>query len=300
MTQYLIEANGIELCYEEFGDPANPTIILIMGLGTQMISWPLSLCQGLAESGFHVVRFDNRDNGLSQKMEDSRFSPIAIMVLKGLIRLPLKLSYTLEDMAEDVIGLMDSLGIEHAHLVGASMGGMIAQLATANHPDRVLSLTSIMSSSGNPKLPGASKAVTRAMARRSLGIDKPTIENTLKLRQLIGSPGYPTKESELRKRIEAATKRNYYPAGYSRQLAAIMANRSRIKQLKTISTPTLVIHGKNDPMVPVICGRDTAKHVSGSRLEIIDGMGHDLPDGLVPTFTRLISEHAIRVQEIAA
>ncbi len=300
MAQYLIEANGIELCYEEFGNPADPTVILIMGLGTQMISWPLSLCNGLVNEGFHVIRYDNRDNGLSQKMENFRTPPVATMVLKGLMRLPLKISYSLEDMADDVIGLMDSLEIDEAHLVGASMGGMIAQLATARYPDRILSLTSIMSSSGNPKLPGASKAVTRAMARRSLGIDKPTIENTLKLRQMIGSPGYPTPEPELKKRIKAATERNYYPPGYSRQLAAIMANGSRIKQLKTIQRPTLVIHGRNDPMVPTICGRDTAKYIAGAKLEVIDGMGHDLPDGLVPRFIRLIADHANTVQAMAA
>ena len=300
MTQYLIQANGIELCYEEFGDSNDPSVLLIMGLGTQMISWPLSLCKGLVEAGFHVVRFDNRDNGLSEKIENSLVPPVATMVLKGLLRLPVNISYSLEDMADDTIGLLDSLGIEQAHLVGASMGGMIGQLATAKYPDRVLTLTSIMSSSGNPKLPGSSKAVTRAMAKRSLGIEKPTVENTVRLRQLIGSPGYPTDEAELRKRIEAATERSYYPAGYSRQLAAIMANGSRVKQLQTITRPTLVIHGRNDPMVPAICGRDTAKHIRGSKLEIIDGMGHDLPEGLVPTFKRLIVEHASAAEAVAA
>jgi pimeloyl-ACP methyl ester carboxylesterase len=291
MSESYIKANGIRLAYEEFGSPTAPAIVLIMGLGTQMISWPLSLCNGLAAAGYRVIRFDNRDIGLSEKMENAHIPRAPSMMLRTTLGLPLKVSYTLDDMAEDVIGLMDALGLDQAHLVGASMGGMIGQIATARHAHRVLSFTSIMSSSGDPRLPGASRKVVRTMVKRSLGIEKPNLENTMAFQRMIGSPGYPESDEQLKKKVLDSVQRSLYPEGYSRHLAAIMASGSRVKLLKTITVPTLVIHGRDDALVPLECGIDTARHIPDARLEIIDGMGHNLPETLVPLLLELIEVH---------
>jgi len=291
MSESYIQANGVRLAYEEFGSPADPAILLIMGLGTQMISWPLSLCNGLAAGGFRVIRFDNRDIGLSEKMENAHIPRAPRMLLRTTLGLPLKVSYTLDDMAEDLIGLMDALHLDQAHLVGASMGGMIGQIATARNPHRVLSFTSIMSSSGDPKLPGAARKVVRTMVKRSLGIEKPNLENTMGFQRMIGSPGYPESNDELRKKVLDSVARSLHPEGYSRHLAAIMASGSRVKLLKTITAPTLVIHGREDALVPLECGIDTARHIPDARLEIIDGMGHNLPEALMPRLVELIAGH---------
>lgn len=289
MPERTISANGIQLAYEEFGSPSAPPIILIMGLATQMTSWPLSLCNGLADRGFRVIRFDNRDNGLSEKFDDARIPPALCMLLTSLFRSPLRVPYTLEDMSDDVAGLMDALGISRASIVGVSMGGMIGQLTCARHADRIASFTCIMSSSGRMGLPGAEKPVRRAMARRALGIDKPTVENSLKLRKLIGSPDFLPSDEQLKLQIQASLDRSNYPDGYRRQLAAIMANGSRVKLLKSLTTPSLIIHGREDPLVPLQCGIDIAKLIPNAQLKIMDGMGHDLPEALMPTFTDLIA-----------
>ena len=292
MSESYIEANGIRLAYEEFGRPSDPAIVLIMGLGTQMISWPLSLCKGLAARGFRVIRFDNRDIGLSEKMENAHIPRAPSMMLRSTLGLPLKVSYTLEDMAQDVIGLMDALHLDRAHLVGASMGGMIGQIATARHPRRVLSFTSIMSSSGDPRLPGASREVVRTMVKRFLGIEQPNLENTMAFQRMIGSPDYLQSDEELKKKVLDSVERSLYPEGYSRHMAAIMASGSRVRLLKKIIVPTLVIHGRDDALVPLECGIDTARHIPHARLEIIDGMGHNLPEALVPLLLELIAAHA--------
>jgi pimeloyl-ACP methyl ester carboxylesterase len=291
MSESYIKANGIRLAYEEFGSPSAPAILLIMGLGTQMISWPLSLCNGLAASGFRVIRFDNRDIGLSEKMENAHIPRAPRMLLRTTLGVPLKVSYTLDDMAEDSIGLMDALGLDQAHLVGASMGGMIGQIVTARHANRVLSFTSIMSSSGDPKLPGADRKVVRTMVKRSLGIEKPNLENSMAFQRMIGSPGFPESDEELKSKILDSVDRSLHPEGYSRHLAAIMASGSRVKLLKTVTVPTLVIHGREDLLVPLECGIDTARHIPDARLEVIDGMGHNLPQALMPRLLELIAEH---------
>ena len=292
MSESYIQANGLRLAYEEFGDQSDPAIILIMGLGTQMISWPISLCDGLVESGFRVIRFDNRDIGLSEKLENGHIPRVPGMLLRSKLGLPIKVSYTLKDMAEDVVGLMDALDIDQAHLVGVSMGGMIGQIATAQHGDRVLSFTSIMSSSGDPSLPGTRRDVALTMAKRSMGMEKPTLENTMAYWRKIGSPAYPPSDEVLKKKILDGIKRSFYPKGYSRHMAAIMASGSRVNLLKTIDTPTLVIHGRDDALVPVECGIDTAHRIPDAQLKIFDGMGHDLPVQLMPEFVELIAEHA--------
>jgi len=291
MSESYIQANGVRLAYEEFGSASDPAILLIMGLGTQMISWPLSLCNGLASAGFRVIRFDNRDIGLSEKMENAHIPRAPRMLLRTTLGLPLKVSYTLDDMAEDLIGLLDALHLNRAHLVGASMGGMIGQIATARNPNRILSFTSIMSSSGNPKLPGAARKVVRTMVKRSLGIEKPNLKNTIAFQRMIGSPGFPESDEELKSKVLDSVGRSLHPEGYSRHLAAIMASGSRVKLLKTITAPTLVIHGREDALVPLECGIDTARHIPDARLEIIDGMGHNLPEALMPRLLELIAGH---------
>jgi pimeloyl-ACP methyl ester carboxylesterase len=292
MPESYVQANGLRLAYEEFGDQNDPPIILIMGLGTQMISWPISLCSGLVDRGFRVIRFDNRDIGLSEKLEDGHIPRVPTMLLRSKLGLPIKVSYTLKDMAKDVVGLMDALHIDRAHLVGASMGGMIGQIATANHSERVLSFTSIMSSSGEPGLPGARKDVALTMLKRSIGLEKPTLENTMAYWRKIGSPGYQPSDEVLRKKILDGIKRSFYPKGYARHMAAIIASGSRAKLLKTIDTPTLVIHGRDDALVPLECGVDTARRIPNAQLKIFDGMGHDLPLPLIPQFVELIAGHA--------
>ena len=297
MSEQYVKANGVRLAYDSFGDKDNPPLILIMGLGTQMIAWPDELCKGLAQQGFYVVRFDNRDIGLSEKMENAHIPKASRLMLLSKLRLPIRVPYTLNDMARDVIGLMDSLGMSRAHIVGASMGGMIGQIVAALFPQRILSFTSIMSSSGDRKLPGARQDIVMDMARRAMGMDAVTMESSIALWRKIGSPDYQPSDEELAARITRSMERSNYPEGYSRHLAAIIANGSRVELLKKITAPTLVIHGKDDALVPVECGIDTAKHIRGSRLEVIVGMGHDLPGELVPTFVQLISEHALAAQQ---
>ena len=297
MSEQYVKANGVRLAYDSFGDKGNPPLILIMGLGTQMIAWPDELCTGLAQQGFYVVRFDNRDIGLSEKMENAHIPKASRLMLLSKLRLPMRVPYTLNDMARDVIGLMDSLGMSRAHIVGASMGGMIGQIVAALFPQRILSFTSIMSSSGDRKLPGARQDIVMDMARRAMGMEAVTMEGTIALWRKIGSPGYQPSDEELAARITRSMERSNYPEGYSRHLAAIIANGSRVDLLQKITAPTLVIHGKDDALVPVECGIDTAKHIRGSRLEVIVGMGHDLPGELVPTFVQLISEHALAAQQ---
>lgn len=292
MSVKYLKANGIRVAYDEFGEPADPVILLVMGLATQMTAWPLSLCHGLADRGFRVIRFDNRDVGLSQKMESARIPSAPSIMLTAALGRPLKVSYKLDDMANDVCGVMDALGLGRVHLAGVSMGGMIAQIVTARFPDRIHSLTSIMSSSGDPALPRANRKISRALLKRYLGFVKPSVESTMDFQRLIGSPGFPQGDDELRQKVLAAYERSYYPPGYFRQMAAIMASGSRVELLKRIATPSLVVHGRDDLLVPLACGVDTAKHIANARLEIIDGMGHNLPEALMPTLVELIASHA--------
>ncbi|MBT8151532.1 MAG: alpha/beta fold hydrolase, partial [Gammaproteobacteria bacterium] len=274
----------------------DPAIVLIMGLATQMIAWPESFCEGLASEGFRVVRFDNRDNGLSDKFHHARPPNIPLALLRARMGLPLSVPYTLRDMADDTLGLLDALSIEQAHVVGVSMGGMIGQLVTALYPQRVQSFTSIMSSSGDRKLPAASAKVSAAMLRRPRLGEQAYIEHRLKVSELIGSPAFRPHPEELKEKILRSFRRSYYPEGALRQMAAIVESGSRVKLLQSICRPTLVIHGKHDLLVPVEAGIDTARHISGARLKLFDGMGHDLPAPLLPRFTSLISEHASAAQ----
>lgn len=285
-------ANGLRLAYDEFGDNNDPAIVLIMGLGTQMIAWPVAFCEALAERGYRVIRFDNRDIGLSQKIETKREANIVKLLFKKRLGLPLRVPYTLRDMAADTVGLLDHLEIDTAHWVGASMGGMIAQILAAEHSHRSLTLTSIMSTTGNPELPKTSWKVSKQLINRpSISNEKAFLKHAMQTWAIIGSPDYPPNNDELADRILAGVRRSYSPKGYRNQMAAILESGDRRGLLRKISVPTLVIHGKADVLVPVEGGIDTAANIKQSRLELIEGMGHDLPKQLLPKFVDLIAGH---------
>jgi pimeloyl-ACP methyl ester carboxylesterase len=290
----VLHTNGIDVAYEAKGDPKAVPVLLIMGLGMQLIAWPDDLVDGLAELGFYVIRFDNRDSGLSSKFEHAGTPNLGLAYVKSLLRWPLKPAYTLDDMAGDAIGVLRALGIARAHVVGASMGGMIAQVVAAKYPQRVLSLTSIMSSSGRRGLPGPTHAARAVLLSRPPNPDNPesVLSHMVHLFKVIGSPAYPTPDKQLRERTARALKRNVSPGGMARQMVAIAASGDRSKLLRTINAPTLVIHGAADPLVPLACGEDTARQIPHARLEVIEGMGHDLPAQLIERLIALIDAHA--------
>jgi pimeloyl-ACP methyl ester carboxylesterase len=289
----VISANGIDIAYDDRGNRDDPAILLIMGLATQMIAWPEPFCDGLAARGFRVVRFDNRDIGLSTKFEAAQPIDLGAVLQRVIAGEKINPPYDLSDMAADTVGLMDRLAIEKAHVVGASMGGMIAQIVAAKYPNRVRSLVSIMSSSGDPGLPQAKpEAMTAIMQSRPDGSDRElAIQHGMGIYRAIGSPGFPTPNDELRAKVGAAFDRSYYPAGTGRQFAAIVASGSRVEMLKKLSLPTLVLHGADDPLVPVEAGRHTAAQIPGSTLTVIPGMGHDLATGLIPILVEAIATH---------
>jgi pimeloyl-ACP methyl ester carboxylesterase len=289
----IAKANGIGIFYDEFGKPSDPAVLLIMGLATQMIAWPESLCERIAAAGYRVIRFDNRDIGLSTKMEGSPRYSLPWAMAKAWMGLRVASPYSLDDMARDAVGLLDTLGIAKAHIVGASMGGMIAQIVAARYPDRCVSLTSIMSTSGDRKLPGPKRQAFAALSgKRPPANDREAmIQFGMNVLRAIGSPGYPTPEPELRAAVERAMARSVYPAGFVRQMLAILANGSRAELLKTIRMPALVLHGEGDPLVPIEGGRDTARLIPGAQLKTIPGWGHDLPQPLVPQLADWVIEH---------
>jgi pimeloyl-ACP methyl ester carboxylesterase len=282
-----LRANEIDIEYETFGDPQSPPLLLIMGLGAQMISWEDDFCSQLAGRGFHVIRFDNRDSGLSTRMEAAG-PPDMAAALSGNPQ-P---AYRLDDMAADAVGLLDALGIEAAHVVGASMGGYIAQLVAINHPDRVLSLTSIMSgpntAEGVPPTPeGAAVLMLKPPATR-----EDRIELAMSIRRVLVGSADPFDEAFERARATRAVDRAYYAVGTGRQLVAVIAAEPRLERLKKLRAPMLVIHGKDDVLVPVENGRIVAAAVPGARLLEIDGMGHDLPRRVWPQVLDAIGANA--------
>ena len=286
-------SEGLTFTYETHGNPSDPAILLIMGLGMQLTSWPEIFCQGLVDQGFFVIRFDNRDCGLSSKLDHLGKPNLVWAHIRTLLGLRVKAGYTLADMAKDAIAVLNAAGVDKAHIVGASMGGMIAQIVAGEYPERVLSLTSIMSTSGRRGLPGPTPAARRAILSRPAhpeNIDN-VIQHFAGVYRSIGSPAYPTPEDVLRQRVAANLKRNVCPAGVLRQLAAIGASGNRVKLLQGLRTPTLVIHGTADPLVPIEAGRETAKLVPGATLREIDGMGHDFPAQLNATLVNMIASH---------
>ena len=273
-----VNANGIKIEYESFGAPDSPAILLVMGLGMQLTGWPDPFCQKLAAGGFRVVRFDNRDIGLSTYFDDRGVPKMAWQFIKARIGLKVRGPYDLNDMAADAVGLMDALQLREVHIVGASMGGMIAQQVAAKYAARVRSLVSIMSTSGDRRLPPATRDAQRALFARPENPQDPhsVVDHYVKVFGVIASPGFPTAPADLRARMQASVARSYHPQGVARQLVAILASGDRSKDLATIHKPTLVIHGDSDPLVRPACGEDTAKKIPGAKLSIIKGMGHDM------------------------
>jgi pimeloyl-ACP methyl ester carboxylesterase len=290
MAESFCRIGDIELCYETFGNPADPALLLIMGLGTQMLGWDEEFCEDLAGRGFHVVRYDNRDIGRSTIL-DTYPAPTLGQLLR---RDRQAAAYTLAEMAADGVGLLDHLGIERAHLVGASMGGMIAQTIAARRPDRVLSLTSIMSSTGS-RISGQPALRTYRRFLRPVSRDRQRyIDQAADLFHWIGSPGFDRDEATFRDLLGRMYDRGHHPSATSRQLAAILASGNRTPELRGITAPTLVIHGTNDRLIAPSGGRATARAVPGARLLMIEGMGHDLPRGAWPEMLDAIVENAAR------
>jgi len=288
-------ANNIEIEYDTFGDPTSKPLLLIMGLGTQMIAWLEELCMMLVDKGFYVIRFDNRDVGLSTKFEEKGIPNIMneIMALqRGEVILP---PYTVEDMADDAVGLLDALNIEKAHICGASMGGMISQIIAFRHPTRVLSLTSIMSTTGNPDLPQPKPEAMQVLLQPAPTEREAYIEESVKRRRILYGSGFPYPEDKAREFAAALYDRCFYPQGMARQLVAILATENRVPKLGLIKVPTLVIHGDDDPLVPVEGGKETAETIPGAELIIIDGMGHSLPPETWPQIVDAIAKNADKV-----
>jgi len=271
-------ANGIEIEYETFGDPSNPAILLVMGLGIQMLGWQEAFCQMLVDRGYFVIRFDNRDVGLSSKIEDGP-EPNVLALMSGDYS---SACYRLTDMAGDAAGLLDELGIEKAHVVGVSMGGMIAQTMAIEHPDRVLSLTSIMSTTGNQEVGQPRQDVLMALVSPAPEDREGFIDFQAKMFKLIGSPDYPVDDAMLRELIGRSYDRMHYPAGFMRQLTCILASGDRTAALASVSAPTTVIHGEADPLITISGGEATAGAIPGAKLVKVPGMGHDLPPQLWP------------------
>ncbi|MEQ8517286.1 MAG: alpha/beta hydrolase [Chromatocurvus sp.] len=291
------QANGITIEYESFGDDKAETIMLIMGLGTQLTGWPDAFCECLAGLGYRVIRFDNRDIGLSSHLEAEPTPNIPLLAGLRMLRFSPPVAYTLDDMGEDAIGLMDALGIERAHLVGASMGGMIAQLVAARCPQRTLSLTSIMSTTGNRALPRADRHATRALLMKPDDPLNPesVIARNVRVRKAVQSPAYPKSDDELHDAAARAFHRGGYdPAGVARQLAAVIVSGDRRRLLQAITVPSLVMHGDADPLVKLECGLDTARHLPDSTLKVFAGMGHDFPQPLLQAMAEQIHHTASR------
>ncbi|HUA46848.1 MAG TPA: alpha/beta hydrolase, partial [Solirubrobacteraceae bacterium] len=287
MTVEIARAVGpgrIDIAYEGFGDPEAPPVLLVMGLGTQMLGWPDGFCTALAARGVYVIRFDNRDIGLSTHLSGAPMPDVRAALLGDAS----SASYTLSDMAADVSGLLDALGLNSAHLVGASMGGMIAQTVAIEHPARVRSLTSIMSSTGDPSVGRPTQRALAALLSPPAATREEAIERTVSIVRVIGSPGFELDEADLRWRTGLAYDRANDPVGVGRQLVAIAASGDRTKALRSVSAPTLVLHGADDPLVDVSGGRATAGAIPGAELVVFDGMGHHLSRELWAEIARRI------------
>ncbi len=289
MTEERVKVGEVELVYETIGDPGNPTLLLVMGLGMQLIHWDLELCEGLAERGFQVIRFDNRDAGLSTKID----APVP-NVMRAMAGLRIEAPYLLSDMADDSFGLLDQLGIERAHVAGVSMGGMIAQTMAIRQPERVLSLGSMMSTTGDRRVGTPKLRVWSVMMRRAPEDRDAYIKYFVRVFRMIGSPDYRLDEADMRERAAATYDRCHNPAGTARQLGAILSSGSRTAALQRLDVPTVVIHGKRDPLIPFRAGVATAKAIPGAELLAFPGMGHDLPRELWPRFTDALTKNAER------
>ena len=293
--------SGIELHYEAHGHSSNPPVMLIMGLGAQLTTWPTEFIDKLVEKHLYVICFDNRDVGLSSKLHKHGKPKLMLNVIKRTFRMPEAIPYTLEDMANDVTSLMDGLNISKAHLVGTSMGGMIAQIIAAKHHQRCISLVSMMSSPSGPAKSKSSFKVLFKLLRtgRNLRNKRSLIEQNVKLNQLIGSPAFPIEESQLWKLATTNIERCHYPDGYRRQLAAVAFSRNRVPLLNQINVPTLILHGSEDPLIPWQIGVETAIHIPKAKIHIVRGMGHNIPPVLCAKLTKKIAKHIYKAEQKA-
>ncbi len=291
-----IGANGITLEVQDHGSPGGEPLLLIMGLGMQLVAWPEGLVGALVRRGFRVIRFDNRDIGLSQSFEHCGVPNVVLDVLKFSLGMNVKSAYTLADMADDAAGVLAALGIPSTHVFGVSMGGMIAQHLALRHPSAVKSLTLMMTSSGARHLPGPSMKVRAAMLARPKDPNdvSAVLAYYVRLYRVIGSPGYPSSDAEIRERVDGWVRRSHRPASNLRQLMAIAADGDRSAVLRKLQVPTHVIHGSDDALVPLPAGHDLARKIAGATIEVVDGMGHDLPETLWPRFVRGIQAVAAR------
>ncbi len=286
-----VAANGIELCWESLGE--GPPLVLIMGIGAQLVHWPDGFCEQLAARGFRVVRFDNRDTGLSTKLDGQPVPRLSSLLPRALLGLRIDAPYTLEDMAADVVGLLDALDIERAHIVGASLGGMIAQMMAIEHGSRVQTLTSVMSSTGSWASTVGRPSAIRVLLRRPPRSRDEAMDFAVTFFRTVGSPGFDFDEDAIRQRAAVAYDRCFYPPGFGRQLAAALATGDRTKALAGVQAKTLVIHGSEDPLIRPVFGMATARAIPGARLRLIEGMGHDLPEGAWPIVAEAIASHAL-------
>lgn len=290
-----VTANGRQIAVDVQGPATGEVVLLVMGLGMQLVAWPDELVADLVARGFRVVRFDNRDVGLSDGHDELGMPGMAGAMLRFALRLPVRSPYTLRDMAADAVGVLDALGIPAAHVCGASMGGMIAQRMAVHHPQRVKSLTLVMTTSGARHLPQPALRVRQALLAkpRSTAVGG-VVAHLERLVHTIGSPGYRPEPARLRQRLEASVRRAYRPAGTARQLLAIVADGDRTPLLGQIRQPTRVVHGADDPLVPPAAGQHLASQIAGATLDLVPGMGHDLPLPLLPRLADSIAQVAAR------
>jgi pimeloyl-ACP methyl ester carboxylesterase len=290
-----VSANGIGIEIDDQGAPDAEPLLLIMGLGMQLIGWPEELVQLLVSRGFRVVRMDNRDAGLSQGFDHLGVPSMGPVMLRHMLHLPVPAPYGLADMAGDALGVLDALGIARAHVCGASLGGMVAQHLAARHPARVKTLTLMMTTSGARHLPQPALKIRRALLRRPAGSDPDVVVAHLqRLLTLIGSPAYPPDPERLRARLQAAVRRAWRPAGTARQLVAVIADNDRSSMLPRIAAPTRVVHGQADPLVRVAAAHDLGAKIRDAAVDIVPGMGHDLPLQLLPRLAEAIADNARR------
>ncbi|MDP2306410.1 MAG: alpha/beta hydrolase [Pseudomonadota bacterium] len=288
-------ANGLELEYDSFGE--GPAIVLVMGIATQMIFWDVAFCEALAARGFRVIRFDNRDIGLSTRLSDAGIPDLRWMIARAAMGLAVTAPYSLSDMAADVVGLLDALDLERAHIVGMSMGGMIAQHVAIEAPERVASLTSIMSTPGGRRhWIGQPRALSTLLGSRPQSREE-GVEFLVNVLRVLNGPTLPFPEAEVRTRAAEAVARAWHPAGFPRQLAAILASGNRTERLAGVRAPTLIIHGAEDPLIPVSAGVATARAIPNATLRIVPGMGHSLPPVVWPEVLDAmveLAQHAAR------
>ena len=291
-----VAANGLTFEVEMHGSQGGIPLLLIMGLGMQLTAWPEELLTSLVDKGFRPITFDNRDIGLSSRMDARGMPNLVAAGIRHALGWKIRAPYLIADMADDVAGLLDALRISSCHVVGVSMGGMIAQHLAAAYAARVRSLALIMTSSGARHLPGPTVRARRALLSRPRDTKtvEGRVEHGIKIWRVIGSPGFPVSEAMLRTKVERSVRRSYYPPGVARQLVAIAASGDRSHMLSGIHAPTLVMHGREDPLVPLACGLDLARKIRDARLEVLDGMGHDLPPALLPHIAELIAANAAR------